>query len=500
MRANPLNAFSSSPPFGTHSKAMNRCFVAFLLASLFILFLFSPAYAKGNVSIKSTPSNARVIIDGEPCGRTPLKIALAPGRHRLKLKKKGHNVYHDVIRVKKRGKTKINVVLESEDRFGVFSIKTSPSGASLYVNGQYYDVSPVRIKLREGEYRVKLRKKGYNDLIQKILVHKGRTNSFYYELEPVELYGTLALETVPRHSKVFIDDIYYDKSPLKVRLLSGKHTLRIKKKGYEVHRETIRIKSGKYHELEIGLQKTPPPRPPKGTIRINSIPDGAKIFINDEKYGRTPFETRLEADVYNVELRKKGYSPWRQDIRIHGREINRVYAQLEETRPATRSGFLSITSKPRRAKVFVDDQYRGRTPLEALRLPAGSHEIRLTKRGFRSFYDTKRIRPGKEHHLDARLKSLGSSVHMAPAKGTLDIVSKPLNAKVFINGKYFGKTPLNVKLRPEKYSIELRHKGFKPYYQEIKIRPGAHVPVRADLIWKGFSIPFPLPFPPPFPF
>ncbi len=89
MRANPMNALSSSSPFGIHCKAMNRYFVAFILASLFIFFPFSPAYAKGKVSIKSTPSNARVTIDGEFRGKTPMVLRLDPGRHRLKLKKKG---------------------------------------------------------------------------------------------------------------------------------------------------------------------------------------------------------------------------------------------------------------------------------------------------------------------------------------------------------------------------------------------------------------------------
>ncbi len=500
MRTNPLNAFFSSLPFGINGKSMNRCVVVFLFASICILFSFGQAYSKGKkVSITSTPSKARVLIDGEFCGKTPLVLKLAPGRHRLELKKRGHNDYYDVIRVKKRKRTEINVVLESEDRFGILLIKTSPSRAGLHINGQYYDVSPVRLKLPEGEYRIRLQKTGYNVLIQKVMVYSGETNSYYYDLEPVELHGTLDLETFPHHSKVFIDDIYYEKSPLKARLFSGKHTLRIKKKGYEVYTEKIHIKGGKYHKRHIRLNKIPPPRPLKGTLRINSIPDGARVMINGEKYGRTPFETRLEAGVYDVKLRKKGYSPWQQDIRVHGRDVSRVYAQLEKAHSERRSGFLTITSRPRRAKIFIDGQYRGSTPLENVRLTAGSHRIRLSKRGFRSFKDSKKIRPGKEHRLDARLEHIDTPVQREPVEGTLSVVSKPLNAKVFVDGTYFGKTPVNVKLRPGRYSIELRHKGFKPYYQEIKVRPGDHVPVRARLIWKGFSFPFPFP-PPPFPF
>ena len=485
------NSFSSRGDI--FMKTVTKYLLALFLFSIFICLTASSAYSRGKAYIWSTPEDARVIINGKSRGRTPLVIKLKPGIHKLKLEKKDFITYESVIKIRNKKKTKINVVLESEPRYGILIIKTRPSNARVFLNNEYYELSPIRLKLQEGKYRIRLEKNGYNPLVQKIMLHEGQKHILDFDLEPVELYGTLKLETHPRHSKVFIDNTYFDKSPIRVQLLSGKHLIRIKKRGYRTYTEEIRIKSGRRINRSVTLQELPPPRPPEGLVRVHSIPDGARVRINGVKHGKTPFEIRLKVDVYDLELSKKGYKPWQRKIEIHGREIINIYPQLEENYLRPRSGILNITSKPKRAKVFIDGKYWGKTPLHSIRLPAGPHVIRLKKRGFRSFMETKHIRQGEKHGLECRLVPWEPPVHRAPADGILDFVSRPLNAKVFINGKYSGKTPLTLKVRPDKYSIEFRHKGFRPYYQETKVGPGERVPIRADLAWKGFFGPIQFP-------
>ena len=474
-------------------KTVTRYLFASFLLFVFICLSASPAYSRGKAYIWSTPEDARVIIDGKSCGRTPLVIKLEPGTHKLELKKKDFVSYETVIKIKNKKKTKINVVLDREDRYGIVIIKTRPSNARLFLNNEYYELSPLRLKLPEGKYHIRLEKNGYNPLAQKIMVHDGQKYILDFDLEPVELHGTLILETHPRHSRVFIDNTYFDKSPIRVRLLSGKHLIRIKKKGYRIYTEEIRVKSGRRIHRSVTLQKLPPLRPPEGIVRIHSIPEGSRVRINGKKHGKTPFEIRLKAAVYDLELSKKGYKPWQRKIEIRGREIVNIYPQLEKKYLSPRSGILNITTRPKRAKVFIDRKYWGKTPLHSIRLPAGPHVIRLKKRGFRSFEEKRHIRPGKEHNLDFPLVPLQASIQKAPADGILDLVSRPLNTKVFINGKYCGETPLTLKVRPDKYSIELRHKGFRPYYQETDVGPGERVPIRADLTWKGIFGPIQFP-------
>ncbi|MBI5574395.1 MAG: PEGA domain-containing protein [Elusimicrobia bacterium] len=46
----------------------------------------------------------------------------------------------------------------------------------------------------------------------------------------------------------------------------------------------------------------------KQKIGFSSDPDGAKVYVNGQNMGKTPFELQLKVDKsYNVEFRKEGY-------------------------------------------------------------------------------------------------------------------------------------------------------------------------------------------------
>ncbi len=76
-------------------------------------------------------------------------------------------------------------------------------------------------------------------------------------------------------------------------------------------------------------------------------------------------------------------------------------------------------------------------------------------------------------------------------EGTMKIVSKPHRSKVFINGVYKGKTPLEITTTPNIYAVEVRHKSHLTFRQPVHIKPGQVVNVRAILLWAGHIPPPP---------
>jgi hypothetical protein len=51
----------------------------------------------------------------------------------------------------------------------------------------------------------------------------------------------------------------------------------------------------------------------------------------------------------------------------------------------------------------------------------------------------------------------------------LGVNSEPESAQVFINGTYYGRTPLRIELRPNQpYTIEFKKEGFKTEVRQIK--------------------------------
>lgn len=53
-------------------------------------------------------------------------------------------------------------------------------------------------------------------------------------------------------------------------------------------------------------------------IRFNSEPEGARVFINGEFYGRTPVKLELEPEEsYVIEFRREGYEPVTRQLTNH---------------------------------------------------------------------------------------------------------------------------------------------------------------------------------------
>lgn len=67
--------------------------------------------------------------------------------------------------------------------------------------------------------------------------------------------GRFMVSTVPSRAKVYIGDVYYGMSPLKLDLEPGVHLFRFKLDGYKVVTEKVSIRRGETTELEVKLVK-----------------------------------------------------------------------------------------------------------------------------------------------------------------------------------------------------------------------------------------------------
>ena len=98
-------------------------------------------------------------------------------------------------------------------------------------------------------------------------------------------------------------------------------------------------------------------------------------------------------------------------------------------------GTLVVESTPPGAQVEIDGTQRGTTPV-TLELPSGSHEIALTRRGITRRF-TVAISPGEQtsQTLDwSQVKETGS----------LAVTTEPVGAKVSVDGRPYGVTPLTI--------------------------------------------------------
>jgi len=160
--------------------------------------------------------------------------------------------------------------------------------------------------------------------------------------------------------------------------------------------------------------------------------------------------------------------------------------------PPLTTGTIRIESEPPGARVRVDGEARGETPLLLSDLPFGSHKVRLDLRGYES------------RSLDVTLGAASPSAEVrlalarpaAAASGAADIASTPAGASVSVDGRPAGLTPLaGLKLKPGRHRLELSLQGHETWAGTVEVAAGETGRVDVRLVAVPVAPPPPTPEP-----
>jgi hypothetical protein len=147
--------------------------------------------------------------------------------------------------------------------------------------------------------------------------------------------------------------------------------------------------------------------------------------------------------------------------------------------------------------VFVDDRERGRTPATIRDLSRGPHRVRIEREGYLT--ETRRIaispsRPSeslivtldREAPQNAPLTARAPAARQQPADegfvGELAVDSRPSGARVFLDGKPVGTTPLGVtRVAAGTHVIRIERDGYRRWSSSIRVVSGERNRVTASL-------------------
>ncbi len=131
----------------------------------------------GDLSVETTPPEAEIIINGTSYGTSPRMIPeLIIGTYELELRKENYASVRKSFEIRENERTNVN---ENLDNFTEVTIKSSPSGANLTLNGKNEGTTPQTLTTNFGKNTIKLTKSGYNDLQETFTVtEKQKTYSF----------------------------------------------------------------------------------------------------------------------------------------------------------------------------------------------------------------------------------------------------------------------------------------------------------------------------------
>src|SRR5258706_3586085 len=163
----------------------------------------------------------------------------------------------------------------------------------------------------------------------------------------------------------------------------------------------------------------------------------------------------------------------------------------ERGRPAASPGRLLLRSTAAGAQVSINGQARGKTPLTARDLALGSYTIPLTQNGFAPADRRVLLTPRQpSESLEISLKPLNSlnstsSTGAPPARngpvpavssgstGGMSVESRPAGARVFVNDRLVGSTPLAIPGLPAgAATVRIELDGYQPWVTKVRVGAG----------------------------
>lgn len=138
------------------------------------------------------------------------------------------------------------------------------------------------------------------------------------------------------------------------------------------------------------------------------------------------------------------------------------------TRPSENlggDGELVVTSRPEGADVTIDDRHHGVTPV-TVRLSPGAHVLQVRAGSAEPRVIPLAIRAGTQTAQYVEMQGVATT-------GILEVRSEPSRARVTIDGRERGSTPLTLRdITPGDYQVVLERGGWKST-QTVRVEPGA---------------------------
>jgi len=218
----------------------------------------APSY--GTLFVTSSPEGARVYVDDRFVGTTPVRYGAEVGNHVVNVELEGYETYEATVNITGGETREVEVQLDAEERLGQAVFESSPSGAEVYVDGQFVGTTPTDVvSLAEGEHQARFAYAGFDDTYVTFTVEDGGFERVSAELR--SQVGTLVLRGNVGGANVFIDGLRVGTIPSGSGLLTledlsaGTHQITVTAPGFNTYLGEFEILPGETTELRISQSR-----------------------------------------------------------------------------------------------------------------------------------------------------------------------------------------------------------------------------------------------------
>ncbi len=303
---------------------------------------------------------------------------------------------------------------------GELFILSEPANASVEVNGEFIGTTPLSERLPAGNLLVAVRREGFHtERFSLTLSENGRVSR---ELSLRPVHGLILIDSEPQGAAVTLGGVFQGNTPLALHNIRlGEHRARLLLAGFNEKDVVFQVEDRIPRRVSVDLDSN------SGSLVITSTPTGANVFVDGRSEGITPMTIqRVPQGERDIRVQLSGYEPFQTALRITPDDTSRVDAALQPL-----PGSLEVVTIPTGSRIYVNDEFRGESPVVLEGLTPGAYVVRAERRGYADEARTVRVGRGE---------ALVEEFRMERNSGTLEIVTRPADVRVIINGEFMGTT------------------------------------------------------------
>jgi formylglycine-generating enzyme required for sulfatase activity len=236
-------------------------------------------------------------------------------------------------------------------------------------------------------------------------------------------------------------------------LRPGSHRVAAAAAGYYPLDAKIDVGKGAEQSIDLSFTKLP------GRVALTTDPETqAQVTLDGEAIGTTPLaDKEIKPGLHRLEFSADRYLTEVLELEVRGAgERQALVAKLTPNWAP-----VKLATQPTGATVIVDGMEAGVTPIE-LQLTSGERDVEVRLAGYNAWRNRVVVSANQPLELP--------EVKLAKADGHVEIVSNPSEASVSIDDEFKGRTPLTVRITPDRaHRLTLAKPGFETDMREISV-------------------------------
>ena len=438
----------------------------------FIVKVETPVIVPAKISIVSE-AGATIAVDGKEIGAAPQEVELPPGKHSIAVSQADGRGAEQNIEVVSGKSRKVTIALPKAGGPGTVTLLSDPSGARVFLDEQRLGQTPFSGEVPPGAHKIVVELQGFVRQEREVTFREGHDVELSFSLSPLPKDPALSIESVPAGATVQIDGKQKGVTPWIGPLEAGRHQVVLKKAGQREIASDFEMPEGRDMSMRLELPAAAANAAPR--LVVISLPEGVKVMIDGAEVGETPWAGAVKPGPHELVLSIPGYLPETRKVDAKAnREMEVSFALQRVPGP----GKIIVATEPVGADVSVDGKAAGQSPI-TLEVQPGEHDIEAAKAGFKSVAQKISVDHGQSASLRLALAPAGRR-----QESIIAVATDPKGARLYVDGRIVGETPVKVKSRPGQHEIRVALDGYITRSAKVVLPPGKDFELRVAVSLK----------------